>query len=118
MGIVFLVYALFVETDKTCYSDGVNWSTTPDADGLYKDVAHAFTVVFWGMGIICLLHLLLSINLVATFLMIFLRNEQLALLIDALVKIANGLLGIGFFIATFVVRLSDTGKLCSEHVLI
>ena len=61
-GGVYLIYALFVETDKTCYSDGVSWSTSPDSNGLYEDVAYDFSVVFWGLGITCILNSLFGIT--------------------------------------------------------
>ena len=117
MGTVFLVYALFVEKNVSCYSDGVNWSAAPDSAGLYKDVAHAFSVVYWGLAITNFVNFVLSLTFVANLLWKITSRPRLALIIVLVAKIVNALVSLGFGITAFVVRLSDSGELCSENIL-
>ena len=81
---------MYVEQNETCYSDGVNWQTTPDDNGVYRNVARTFNHLLWGLGITSLLSGCIPIL---------------------------GTVHLGYFIWMATAIFSDAGKLCTEHVL-
>ena len=85
---VFLIFALFVEVDSVCYSDGANWSTTP-VDG-WTNVSKEYNQILWGLAI-------------STFF--------------ASVIPLCGTINLGFFIWMIIAIFSSAGKVCGEHVL-
>ena len=88
MTLIFLIFAVSVETDKVCYSNGSDWQTVP-VDG-YTDVSGKFSHILWGLTITSAL--------------------------SALIPLASTV-NFGYFIWMSIAIFSDAAKVCTEHVL-
>ena len=89
-SLLYIIFALWVEQNKTCYSDGATWQTVQDGNGQYTDVAADFNHILWGLGITSLLSGIIPIL---------------------------GTVHLGYFIWMSISIFSAAGKLCAEHVL-